>query len=134
MEMSKDIFIIDDERLSIQASERILKMKTAGAVASENSEYEGIDKAKVEQSDAIILDMMMPGLDGLTTLSYLRSHQETQHILVIPFTPLVKSIQPSPATTTRAVVMEKSFNPSTLAQQIQIFWAEIDIKSVFCKG
>ncbi|HEY9696810.1 MAG TPA: response regulator [Trichocoleus sp.] len=117
--MNKRILIIDDEHLSIQVLEMTLKMTTQWAVLSANSGYDGIDKAKAEQPDAILLDMMMPGMNGLTTLSKLRLQQETQHIPVILLTSMIKSLQPPPADTAQAAaVMAKPFNPTTLAQQI----------------
>ena len=117
--MNKRILIIDDEQLSIQVLEMTLKMTTEWTVFSAGSGYEGIDKAKAEQPDAILLDMMMPGMDGLATLSQLRSQQETQHIPVILLTSMLKIAQPASMNTAQAAaVLEKPFNPATLAQQI----------------
>lgn len=117
--MNKRILIIDDEQLSIQVLEMTLKITTAWTVSSAGSGYEGIDKAKAEQPDAILLDMVMPGMDGLTTLSKLRLQQETQHIPVILLTSLLKIAQPAAVEMAQAAaVMPKPFNPATLAQQI----------------
>lgn len=44
---------------------------------------DGIDKAKASQPDLILLDIMMPGLDGYETCSILKSNEATRHIPII---------------------------------------------------
>lgn len=44
--------------------------------------HEGLYKAKAWQYDAIILDLMLPGLDGLSVLDELRQHQSTPVLIL----------------------------------------------------
>jgi DNA-binding response OmpR family regulator len=54
-------------------------------VTAENGE-EGIEKAGTENPNLIILDIMMPGIDGLETLRRLKRAQETKYIPVVMLT------------------------------------------------
>ena len=47
---------------------------------------EGVDIAKAEQPDIIILDLVMPAMDGYTTYRALRADKDTKHIEIIAYT------------------------------------------------
>ncbi len=77
------VLVIDDEddirriaRLSLVAVGRM-------DVAEASSGSEGIRKAREEDPDVVLLDLMMPGLDGLSTFRALRSDPETSDIPVV---------------------------------------------------
>jgi CheY-like chemotaxis protein len=48
-----------------------------------NSGKQGIERASTEQPDAILLDVMMPEMDGPTTLLKLKASGSTSHIPVL---------------------------------------------------
>jgi len=51
---------------------------------------EGIAKALSEQPQLIILDIMMPGMDGWAAARAIRAQAETQHIPILAATALVR--------------------------------------------
>lgn len=84
--MPKRILIVDDEpgiRKIVQIS---LKVIANWDVLEAASGADGLAIAQAEQPDAILLDVMMPGMDGLETLKHLHSNPETQSISVILLT------------------------------------------------
>ncbi|MBI4783839.1 MAG: response regulator [Oscillatoriophycideae cyanobacterium NC_groundwater_1537_Pr4_S-0.65um_50_18] len=84
--MSKRILVIDDEggvRKVIQIS---LEAAAGWEVVTAASGAEGLLKAQQETFDAILLDVMMPELDGLATFDQLKSHETTQHTPMILLT------------------------------------------------
>ncbi len=47
---------------------------------------QALDLARSERPDLILLDIMMPDMDGLTVIRLLRADPETQNVLIIIFT------------------------------------------------
>lgn len=73
--------------------------------------------------DLIVLDVMMPGLDGPGTLRELRSDPATA---AIPIVFMTAKVQPSEVEQLRALgaleVVAKPFDPMTLAAQLRAIW------------
>jgi DNA-binding response OmpR family regulator len=53
----------------------------------------GLEIADQEMPDLILLDVMMPGLDGMAVLRRLKAQGRTRHIPVIMFTALKQELQ-----------------------------------------
>jgi two-component system, cell cycle response regulator len=92
------IMVVDDNRITTKLLRRYLEAN--GYEAKEA--YDGIDcLEKVEERlpDAIVLDVMMPRLDGYETVKKLKSQDHTKHIPVVIVTALndvanqIKSIE-----------------------------------------
>ncbi len=82
----KRILVIDDED-GIREIIQISLMAVAGWEAvTVNSGQKGIEKALQESFDLILLDVMMPDMNGLTTFQQLRGNSATQSIPVILLT------------------------------------------------
>ncbi|HIK18811.1 MAG TPA: response regulator [Leptolyngbyaceae cyanobacterium M33_DOE_097] len=76
--MTKRILVIDDEggvRTIIQIS---LEAAAGWEVVTAASGTEGLLKAQQEKFDAILLDVMMPGLDGLATFEQLKTNKMSE--------------------------------------------------------
>ncbi|WP_110598482.1 response regulator [Salinicola lusitanus] len=75
------------------------------------------------QPDLVLLDVMMPGIDGPTTLTRLREQASTQSIPVIFMT---AKVQPSEIEHYRALgaldVVIKPFDPMMLSTQLREIW------------
>ena len=81
--INKQILMIDDER-DIQTVARIgLSMMGGWKVFTANSGLEGIRQAKEHALDAILLDVMMPDMDGVATLKALKADLATRAIPII---------------------------------------------------
>lgn len=83
---TKRVLIIDDDfgiRKIVQIS---LETVAGWDVIIAASGMEGIEMAQIEQPDAILLDVMMPGIDGITTLERIRKNPTIQEIPVILLT------------------------------------------------
>jgi len=89
--MTKRILIIDNEP-AIQEVTQICLRATAGwHVLTASSGQEGIATAESEQPDAILLDVMMPDMDGLMTFQKLQENPTTSQIAVILLTAKVQA-------------------------------------------
>jgi two-component system, cell cycle response regulator DivK len=79
------ILIIEDNEKNRKLARDVLQVKGYNTIESETAE-EGL-KLAVEKSPALILmDILLPGMDGITALKQLRADPTTKNIRVIAFT------------------------------------------------
>lgn len=83
----KTILVIDDDRDSAELLSRNLS-KAGYEVVVAHTGAEGLEIAKKRNPAAITLDVMMPGMDGWSVLTSLKSEPSTSHIPVIMVTML----------------------------------------------
>lgn len=96
-----------------------LEMATDWSILCASSGEEALVIAATNQPDVILLDMMMPDMDGRTPLQQLKANPTTQHIPVILVTAKIQqSEQESFADMDVAAVFAKPFRPLKLADQI----------------
>ncbi len=80
---------------------------------------EGLARAGAKLPDAILLDVMMPDMDGPATLQQLRTNPATQSIPVIFLTAKVQSADRRRfANLGVQAIISKPFDPLRLAEQI----------------
>lgn len=117
--INKRILVVDNEP-SIQEVAQICLETVAGwEVSIAGSGLEGLATAEREQPDAILLDVMMPDMDGLDTFSRLQANPITKAIPVILLTAKVQTTdrQNYRKLGIRSTIA-KPFSPLELAQQI----------------
>lgn len=92
------VLVVDDNKITTKLLRRYLEAKGFEALEA----YDGIDcleKVEIRQPDAIVLDVMMPRLDGYETTKKLKSQEHTKDIPVVIVTALndvanqIKSIE-----------------------------------------
>lgn len=78
------VLVVDDDPEARELTSRMLEREGLGlAVITADSGEEALELALKRQPDLVILDVMMPGLDGWQVLKSLRSQPETEHIPVL---------------------------------------------------
>jgi DNA-binding response OmpR family regulator len=83
--MERTVLIIEDEKLIIVSTQMVLEAAGFRVESATNGE-DGIAKARTQSPDLILLDIMMPGIDGWETLTRLKRDPATTGIPVIIFT------------------------------------------------
>ncbi|MDZ7959201.1 MAG: response regulator [Aulosira sp. DedQUE10] len=117
--MNKRILIIDDEQDIRETTQICLEITNEWEVLTAGSGREGLLKAAVEHPDVILLDVMMPDMDGLTTLQNLQANPETQNIPVILLTAKAQAAEQRQFTQLKVVaVITKPYDPFTLSEQV----------------
>jgi two-component system alkaline phosphatase synthesis response regulator PhoP len=79
------ILVVDDRERTVEVIKRVLQ-KAGYKVLTAFDGVTGLEKARREQPDLIILDVMMPGMDGYEVCRRLQSHADTAHIAVLMLT------------------------------------------------
>jgi CheY-like chemotaxis protein len=80
---TKRVLIIDDEETIQTVVQFGIRLAVGWDVITASSGPTGIDTAKTEHPDVILLDVMMPEMDGISTFKILQAHPETEQIPVI---------------------------------------------------
>lgn len=84
---------------------------------------QAIEKAPAFKPDLVLLDVMMPGLDGVETLRILRNMQELAGTPVIFMTAKVQNHEVQGYKEIGAIdVIPKPFDPMTLADEVKAKW------------
>lgn len=81
----KKILVVEDEVTNQEVAEVILKNQGFQTFLASNGK-EGIDKAIHEQPDLILMDILMPVLDGLSATEILKKDERTRHIPIVAVT------------------------------------------------
>lgn len=119
---AKRILFIDDEDDIKTLAEFCLESEAGWSMVGASGGIEGIAIAENEQPDAILLDAMMPEIDGLQTLEKLRLNPKTKHIPTIFITAKAQASDRLRFYNAGAKgVINKPFDSLTLASQISGF-------------
>jgi CheY-like chemotaxis protein len=117
--MTKSILLIDDEPNLAQVIAVCLESFKGWQVRVVNSGKEGLKIVEALAPDAILLDVMMPEMDGITVFQHLQQNSVTQNIPVILLTAKVQASDRARfAQLDIAGAIAKPFEPLQIANQI----------------
>jgi twitching motility two-component system response regulator PilH len=80
--MASKVLIVDDSPTETYKMEMVLKKNGFSVVKAENGE-DGVEMAKKELPNLVLMDVVMPGLNGFQATRLLTKAKETSHIPVI---------------------------------------------------
>jgi len=81
----KTILLVEDNELNMKLFRSLLKMDNYVVLEAPNAET-GMDLAKKHRPDLILMDIQLPGLDGLTATTLLKQDKELQDIPIVALT------------------------------------------------
>jgi len=119
MSGSRRVLVVDDDEMLREVAKVALEMVGGWQVISAGSGPEAKSLARSEQPDALLLDVMMPGMDGPSTVVALQQDAATKHIPIIFLTAKVggeghEQWDHLPV----AGVIPKPFDPMTLSAEV----------------
>jgi CheY-like chemotaxis protein len=85
MKLKKKVLLVDDSNTVI-LMERMILAKGPYDIVVARDGVEGVAKARSEQPDVILLDVMMPNMDGLTACAVIRGDAATAAIPIVMVT------------------------------------------------
>jgi CheY-like chemotaxis protein len=111
--------VVDDDDSIREITQLALEVVAGWEVVTAESGAQAIDLAAEHQPDVVVLDLMMPGMDGLTTFRHLQAQESTAGIPVVLLTAKVqvgdRQLWDEMAV---AGVISKPFDPMALAAEI----------------
>jgi DNA-binding response OmpR family regulator len=81
----KKILLVDDSETSLLMSRMILSKANYDIVVAKNG-ADGVDRAVAERPDLVLLDVVMPKMNGFEACTAMRARQETETIPIIMVT------------------------------------------------
>jgi two-component system, OmpR family, response regulator len=125
MPLSKILLVDDDENIRTIA---LLSLEDDYAVEIATSGIAALEMAAINKPDLILLDVMMPGLDGKATFEKLQQKPELANIPVIFMTAKVQTHEIDFYLKLGAAgVITKPFDPMNLASDVQKIWETLSV-------
>src|ERR1700677_4607300 len=119
MTVKKRILVVDDDDATRHAAAQSLHTMAGWDVVEAYCGAQDIESATRHQPDAILLDVMMPAMDGPAMLAKLRSARATSHIPIVLLTAKVQAVQNgSLSHLPVAGILLKPFDAFLLASQV----------------
>ncbi len=118
--MSARIVYIEDEAEMIDLVRIILGRKGFEVIGAMNGQ-EGLNKINEQKPDLVLLDLMMPGMDGWDVYHQIKANRETQHVPVIIVTARALNIDRILGLEIAKVndYLSKPFTPQELIESVQ---------------
>ncbi|OFX02219.1 MAG: PleD family two-component system response regulator [Alphaproteobacteria bacterium RIFCSPHIGHO2_12_FULL_63_12] len=85
--MTARVLVVDDLEPNVKLLEAKLRAEYFDVIGAFSGK-EAVERAKAEQPDIILLDVMMPGMDGFEACRIIKSTPETAHIPIVMVTAL----------------------------------------------
>lgn len=117
--MSRRVLVVDDDDAIREVAQMALEMIAGWKVELAATGQEALDLSRAAPPDALLLDVMMPSMDGPAVVEALRADQRTHDVPVVLLTAKVQ-----PAERRRweglgvAGVLAKPFDPLQLAGEV----------------
>jgi len=120
----KRVLYVEDEP-NIRTVGRFALEEVGGmTVETAASGQEALEKARLFAPDVVLLDVMMPGMDGVETFRALRSLESTACVPIIFMTAKVQPQEVASYKNLGALaVIAKPFDPLTLPDEVRTLWA-----------
>jgi two-component system OmpR family response regulator len=113
------ILLVDDDRNIQMIAQMGLEDRPDWNIILASSGPEALEKFEKEQPDLILLDLMMPGMDGETTFAKIKDISTNRSVPVVFMTAKVQHHEmESYLDMGVAGVIAKPFDPMTLSEQI----------------
>jgi CheY-like chemotaxis protein len=119
--MTKTILLVDDDDTIREVAQLTLEAVGGYHVLTASGGAEALVTADREQPDAILLDMMMPGMDGAATVAGLRANDSTRSIPIVLLTAKVHGAERSQWSELGVVgLIAKPFDPMQLSDDVAV--------------
>ena len=117
--VARRVLVVDDDVDILEVAQMSLELVGGWSVTTASDGQEALDRARTDQPDAIVMDVMMPRMDGPTAAVALRADPATAGIPVVLLT---ASVQPAERAALEdlpvAGVLGKPFDPMLLPAEL----------------
>ena len=117
------LLYVDDDADIREIVEMSLGLDGSVRVCSSAGGEHALDTMRSQRPDLVVLDVMMPGMDGPAILQRMRTDPELQHIPVIFMTAKANPQEVARFRGLSAIgVIAKPFDPMALGSQVKALW------------
>lgn len=131
----KKILVIDDDEMNLQIAKMILERKLSCEVICAASGVDGLEILRNERVNLVLLDILMPEMDGMETLSEIRADERIKKVPVMMLTATVEKdlIQRAMALDVTDYI-KKPFMPADLIKRVEKKLSEIHSEEILLIG
>jgi two-component system cell cycle response regulator DivK len=79
------VLIVEDNERNLRLARDVLEFHGYRVIAADNGE-DGVELAAAQRPDVILMDLALPGMDGVETLGVLKANADTAAIPVVALT------------------------------------------------
>jgi len=117
----KKILVVEDNETNMYLITFILKNKAYDVIEARSGE-EGVEMAKKEKPDLIIMDIQLPGIDGLETTKRIRESEANGGVPIVALTSYAMVGDREKALDAGCTgYIEKPINPETFMSEIETY-------------
>jgi CheY-like chemotaxis protein len=124
---ARTVLVVDDDDSIREIAEIALQLVGGLQVQTASGGVEALELTRRHLPDVVLMDVMMPDMDGLTTFRHMQADDDIRHIPVILVTAKVqvgaRQIWDGLAI---SGVISKPFDPMTLSDEIRAIWVRRD--------
>lgn len=81
--MAKKVLVVDDSKTALMMEREILEKATPYQCVTASDGHEAVEKAKQERPDLILMDVVMPRMNGFEACKMIRQQQITRDIPIV---------------------------------------------------
>jgi two-component system OmpR family response regulator len=119
----QSLMYVDDDDDIREIVELALGLDGSMRVNSSSGGEQALAEMRAQLPDLVVLDVMMPGMDGPSILRRMRADPQLQHIPVIFMTAKANSQEAASFSDLSAIgVIAKPFDPMALGAQVRALW------------
>lgn len=116
--MAKRVLIIEDDPIALELIEYALQQEGYETLTALNG-VEGLAKARDEKPDVVVLDVMLPGLDGFEVCHRLRDAPQTAGLPILMLSAKAREVDVETGQRVGAdIYLTKPLDPSALVAQV----------------
>lgn len=124
-ELTHILFVEDDPDIRLLASLALIELGNFQLSEATNGVEALAYLSNHPHPDLVLMDMMMPELDGISTLASMKTDEQLSHIPVIFMTARVQPEEVKRYLAAGALgVITKPFDPMTLVNQVNQLWKQ----------
>src|SRR5579863_8566535 len=81
--MAKKVLVVDDSKTALMMEREIVEKRTPYQCVTASDGQEAVEKAKQERPDLILMDVVMPRMNGFEACKVMREEQSTREIPIV---------------------------------------------------
>jgi len=118
MSSGKKVLIVEDDFFIREMYQRALKLNGFEVLAADNGQ-QGIDQFDQEQPDLVLLDLMLPDINGIEVLRHIKQTNSTAPVVMLSNVDTEEIVNETMALGAHSYKIKANNSPLAVAQEVQ---------------
>jgi DNA-binding response OmpR family regulator len=116
--MSRKILVVDDDPVTVRSVETLLRSKNYEVISAYDG-LEGLEKIKKENPDLVVLDIMMPEMNGYDVCYQLRFNKDFEKLPIVLLTVRDQELEDRISEMAHIEYTQKPVEPQILLEKVE---------------